>query len=547
MNLEEIMAIEQNAGTARGAPLSIKVNERDNVAIVVNEGGLPEGATFSDGLTLIEAVPQGHKVALEEIAQGEAIVRYGHVIGVASRPIARGSWVEESAVALPTAPDLDQLEAEPWTGEGPAALDASLAARLDVDLAALSGLTFDGYLSPDGSVGSKNLLAFVPSVQCVAGVLLQAAKRIEAELLPNYPHVDGVVVLNHGYGCGVAINAPNADVPIRTLRNLVSHPNFGGEAVVVGLGCEKLMPDRIAGGEACEGCAGQALGQAPADIFVLQEAEGYEAMIEGLLRLAETKLARLESRRRVARPLSDLVVGVQCGGSDAFSGVTANPAIGYACDLLVRAGGTALFSEVTEVRDAVYLMTPRAATPEVKSAIIREMRWYDAYLDRGGADRSANPTPGNKRGGLANIVEKAMGSIAKSGSSPIAGVLSPGERARGKGMIFAATPASDFVCGTEQLASGIAVQVFSTGRGTPYGLAAAPVIKVSSRSWLARHWPDLIDVDAGKIAEGEATIEEVGRELFVMMVDTASGRYSPWADIHGIKNDLVVFNPAPIT
>lgn len=524
----------------------IRVDPRDNVAIVVNEGGLPPGTGLPSGYPLLEAIPQGHKAALVDIAEGEAILRYGQVIGTARRPLPRGSWVEESAVALPLAPELDELESLGFGEEGSGSrLDEEYARVLDADLASLGPMGFEAYVNPDGSLGSKNLLGLVPSVQCVAGVLDEAAKRIERELLPSYPHVDGVVVANHIYGCGVAIEAPNSDIPIRTLRNLVSHPNFGGEALVVGLGCEKLQPEKIACG--CESCASGVCEGLEAEIFLLQDSGGYAAIIEGLMAAARARLERLERRRRAVRPLSGLVVGVQCGGSDAFSGVTANPAIGYASDLLVRAGASVLFSEVTEVRDAVQLMTPRAVSPEVRSGIIREMRWYDEYLARGGVDRSANTTPGNKKGGLANIVEKALGSIAKSGRSPISGVLGPGEKARAPGMIFAATPASDFLCGTGQLASGIHVQVFSTGRGTPYGLAMAPVIKVSSNSRLARSWPDLIDLDAGRIAEGTATIEDIGRELFLMILDAASGRYSPWADRHGIRNALAVFNPAPVT
>jgi len=240
-------------------------------------------------------------------------------------------------------------------------------------------------------------------------------------------------------------------------------------------------------------------------------------------------------------------VGVQCGGSDALSGVTANPAVGVASDLLVRAGATVMFSEVTEVRDAVHLLTPRAVNEDVGRALIREMAWYDQYLAAGGADRSANPTPGNKAGGLVNVVEKALGSAVKSGTSPISQVLAPGERATAKGLIFAATPASDFICGTLQLASGMTLQVFTTGRGTPYGLAAAPVIKVATRSDLAARWHDLIDLDAGRIATGEATVEEVGWELFRMILEVASGTRKPWSDQWGLHNALALFNPAPVT
>jgi galactarate dehydratase len=265
------------------------------------------------------------------------------------------------------------------------------------------------------------------------------------------------------------------------------------------------------------------------------------------MELAEKRLAQLNKRQRTTRPASDLVVGLQCGGSDAFSGITANPAVGYASDLLVRAGATVMFSEVTEVRDAIHLLTARAANEQVARDLIREMDWYDRYLSRGGVDRSANPTPGNKAGGLANIVEKALGSTAKAGTSPIAGVFGPGERVTKKGLIFAATPASDFICGTLQLAASMNLHVFTTGRGTPYGLAMAPVIKVASRTALSDRWSDLIDFNAGPIATGEATIEQIGTQLFHLILEVASGRTQTSADRWGLHNDLALFNPAPVT
>jgi len=263
---------------------------------------------------------------------------------------------------------------------------------------------------------------------------------------------------------------------------------------------------------------------------------------------ARPHLERLNARRRETVPASALVVGVQCGGSDAFSGVTANPAVGFAADLLVRAGATVMFSENTEVRDAVEQLTSRAATPELAQSIVRELAWYDQYLERGRVDRSANTTPGNKAGGLSNIVEKAMGSVVKSGSSPIAHVLAPGEKLRAdqKGLVFAATPASDFICGTLQLAAGMNVHVFTTGRGTPYGLAECPVVKVATRSDLARRWHDLMDVNAGRIADGQASVEELGWELFLCLLEVASGKKT-WAEHWKLHNALVLFNPAPIT
>jgi galactarate dehydratase len=269
-------------------------------------------------------------------------------------------------------------------------------------------------------------------------------------------------------------------------------------------------------------------------------------MQRSILETAERHLAHLDTRRRETCPASDLVVGMQCGGSDALSGVTANPALGHAADLIVRAGGTVMFSEVTEVRDGIDQLVRRAATDAVARDLIAEMAWYDAYLERGGADRSANTTPGNKKGGLSNIVEKAMGSIIKSGTTPIRGVVRPGERATVKGLLFTATPASDFICGTLQLAAGMNVHVFTTGRGTPYALAETPVIKVATRSDLARRWHDLMDIDAGRIVSAGETIESMGQAMFERILAVASGEKT-CAERLGLHNQLALFNPGPVT
>jgi galactarate dehydratase len=278
----------------------------------------------------------------------------------------------------------------------------------------------------------------------------------------------------------------------------------------------------------------------------MQDERGFGEVVAAILRAAEKRLEQLNRRKRVMVPGSELVVGLQCGGSDAFSGVTCNPAVGFAADLLVRAGATVMFSEVTEVRDAVHLLTPRAVNEQVARDLIREMRWYDEYLARGSTDRTANPTPGNKRGGLANVVEKALGSIAKAGTSALAAVATHGERVTAKGLVFAATPASDFICGTQQLAS-MNVHIFTTGEGSPYGLAMVPVIKVSSRTALAERWPDLIDIDAGRVATGDASVEDVGWEIFRFILEVASGKKKTWADHWGLHNTLAPFNPTPVT
>ncbi len=522
------------------APLTIRMHERDNVAIVANDGGLPPGAVLAGGLVLCDRVPQGHKVALTAIAADAPVLRYGVPIGYALKDIAAGSWVHERLLKMPEARGLEGLP---------------IATVKPAPQPPLEGYSFEGYRNADGSVGTRNILAITTTVQCVAGVLDFALQRIKAELLPRFAHVDDVVGLEHSYGCGVAIDAPGAEIPIRTLRHISLNPNFGGEVMVVSLGCEKLQPERLLPpgtfsivDERNVADVG-ASEEAKLDVVCLQDDKhvGFMSMINSIMGTAEEHLERLNARRRETVPASELVVGVQCGGSDAFSGVTANPAVGFCTDLLVRAGASVMFSETTEVRDGIDQLTSRATTPEVAQRMIDEMAWYDAYLQRGNVDRSANTTPGNKKGGLSNIVEKAMGSIVKSGSSPISNVLSPGEKLRAKGLTYAATPASDFICGTLQLAAGMNLHVFTTGRGTPYGLAAVPVIKVATRSDLARRWHDLMDVNAGAIADGSATIEDVGWELFRLMLEVASGRKKTWAEHWKLHNALVLFNPAPVT
>ena len=514
-------------------PHTIVMHASDNVAIVANDGGLPAGTVLAQGVVLQGPVPQGHKVALTDIAAQAPVLRYGVPIGYALQALPAGTWVHERLLQLPAVRGLDALPL----------CTANLPAP-----APLQGYTFEGYKNPDGSVGTRNILAITTTVQCVAGVVEFAVEKIKRELLPQYAHVDDVIGLEHSYGCGVAIDAPGAEIPIRTLRNISLNPNFGGEVLVVSLGCEKLPPAKLmpAGSIPIAQLQGP---EGALDVVCLQDEghDGFMSMIDHIVQSARPHLERLNARRRQTVPASALVVGVQCGGSDAFSGATANPAVGFCTDLLVRAGATVMFSETTEVRDGIAQLTARASTPEVAQAMIREMQWYDAYLGRGQSDRSANTTPGNKQGGLSNIVEKAMGSIVKSGTLPITGVLAPGEKLQHKGLVYAATPASDFICGTLQLAAGMNLHVFTTGRGTPYGLAEVPVIKVATRTALAKRWHDLMDINAGTIADGQKSIEDVGWELFHFLLEVASGRKKTWAEHWKLKNALVLFNPAPVT
>ncbi len=516
-------------------PRYLRLRDTDNVAIVTNDGGVKAGARFPDGLELREDTPQAHKVALENIAKGAPIIRYGVVVGYALEDIPRGAWVDEARTRMPEPPDLAELE-------------KTLAGRTAPEpLPPLAGYTFNGYKNPDGSVGARNLLAISTTVQCAAPTARIAAERVTRELLPKYPNVDGVVAIEHTYGCGVAIDAPDAYIPIRSLQNIAKNPNFGCLPLLVALGCEKLTPERFLPEGAL---ADSPLRGADSHIVSMQDEEliGFEAVVRAIMDAAEKRLAILDRRRRQTCPASDLVLAMQCGGSDAFSGAVANPAVGVAADMVVRAGGTAFFSEITEVRDGIDQLVAKASSMEVATQLIGCMDWYDKYLERGGVDRSANTTPGNKKGGLNNIVEKAMGSIAKSGSSPISGVFGTGEKipAGRKGLFYVATPASDIVCGPSQVAAGANVMVFVTGRGTPYGLAEVPVIKVVTRNDLARRWHDLVDVNAGRVVAGELGIADLGKEIFECILDVASGKRTA-AEKLGLHNYMAVFNPAPIT
>jgi galactarate dehydratase len=506
----------------------LRLHPTDSVAIVCNADGLSKGAKGADGLVLREDIPQAHKCALQPIAKGDAVIRYGVVIGYATEDLPAGSWVHEGVLRMPAPPALEALHYVAHDVPQPEPL---------------TGYTFDGYRNTDGSVGTRNILGISSTVHCVAPVVEHAAARIKSELLPRYPHVDDVVAISHLYGCGVAIDAPDAYIPIRSVRNIAKNPNFGGQCLLVGLGCEKLTEKRLVPPD-------DSLRATDAFQFVnMQEQEGgFEGTVRAIMDAAAKRLERLDARRRQPCAASELCLGLQCGGSDAFSGAAANPAVGFASDLFVRAGATVFFSEVTEVRDGIDQLVARAVNAPVAKRLIEEMAWYDAYLAKGGVDRSANTTPGNKAGGLNNIVEKAMGSIVKSGSSPISGVFGPGEKipVNAKGLYFVATPASDIVCGPTQVAAGMNVLLFITGRGTPYGLAAVPTIKVGTRSELAMRWHDLIDVNAGTIITHEKTIQQVGWDIFNLVLAVASGKKT-WAERWGLHNYMAVFNPAPIT
>lgn len=500
----------------------VKITEQDNVAVVVaptKAGDVIEGMS----LTALCDIPQGHKIALKDLKKGDSVIRYGVLLGYLTEDIKAGAWINEHNLELPTSPAVETLKAGK---QGTVCTDVP------------ERKTWMGYDNgPDLPAGSRNILGITMSVQCVAGVVRNVVDIIKKTILPKYPNVDDVVAVTHPYGCGVAIAADEAFIPIRGVKNLIHHPNFGGQILCIGLGCEKLQMDMILEPEEINS----------ENVVILQDCKGYQAMIDRICELAEKKLAVLNQRKRVELPLEKLRIGAQCGGSDAFSGISANPTIGYAFDMLAAGGAQVLFSEVTEVRDGVHYLADRCQDEKTVEKLKSEISWYDKYLERSHVDRSANPTPGNKKGGLSNIVEKAMGSIAKSGSSPIVEVVGPGELPKCHGLVFAATPASDIVCGPSQLASGIVMQLFSTGRGTTYGLQEIPVYKICTQHSMKAQWDDLFDMDAGYVVTGEKTIAEMGHVLYNDILDVVSGIKKTTAEKYCLYNDFLVFNPAPIT
>ena len=503
----------------------LQLDDRDNVAVVTKKDGFMVGDQVSPDIYITENLNFGQKVALRNFIKGDEVIRYGSVIGFASTSIQSGSCVNPSNLANPEVVSLNGFDVFTKVAPGKDALTDSYGGEEPF---------FMGFKNIDGTVGTRNYLAISATVHCVSGVVKHAISLIEQDLLPLYANVDGVVFLDHAYGCGVAIDAQDADIPINTISSLTSNPNFGDQVMFVGLGCEKLRRSMLMVKE---------------HSFISLQGEkllGFQSMVSEIFSQAKAHLEILNKREREKCPISALTIGVQCGGSDSMSGITANPLVGKLADLVISKGGSVIFSEITEVRDAASDLFSRCETPEVAKKLLREFKWYDRYLGRSGADHSANTTPGNKAGGISNIVEKALGSVTKSGQTAIVDVLHPGQKIQKRGLNFLAGPASDFICGTLQFAAGSNLHIFTTGRGTPYSIDGFPTIKVSSNSDLASKWSDIIDFDAGVIVERGINILRVRDEFLALILAIASGEETA-AERLKISNSIVLFNPAPVT
>ncbi|HEY8880598.1 MAG TPA: altronate dehydratase family protein [Roseateles sp.] len=489
----------------------IQLHARDNVAVA--RVALAQGSEIArpDGSTLRvnAAVTAGHKIALRAIAPGEVVLKYGQPIGAASAPIAAGEHVHvhnlEMARALP-----------------PQAVDGAATAQA----AAGEAATFEGYVRADGRVGTRNYIGVLSSVNCSATVCKAIARAFEGS--GALPGVDGVVAITHGSGCGMS-DGEGLALLRRTLRGYAAHPNFAA-VLVIGLGCEvnqvAALLDGMETGGHVHGLTIQAEG-------------GTRETVERGQALVRELAATAAAAKRSTVPASRLLVGLQCGGSDGYSGISANPALGAAVDLLVRHGGTAILSETPEIYGAEHLLTARATSPEVADKLLARLRWWEDYAARNGAELDNNPSPGNKAGGITTILEKSLGAVAKGGSSPLNAVVEYAEPVRGHGLVFMDTPGYDPVSATGQVAGGANLICFTTGRGSTYGCKPTPSLKLATNTPLFKRMALDMDFNAGGIVDGTQSVAEAGEALFRLMLETASGRLT-LSEEHGLGDNEFV-------
>ena len=472
----------------------IRLDASDNVA-TARRALAPgeEGATTP--------VPRGHKMALSSIAMGAPVTKYAQVIGYAAEDIAAGAHVHVHNLAFR---DIDHEHAF-----GSNLRPASAPEATD---------HFMGYRRPTGRVGTRNYIAVLTSVNCSATAARLIAQAFTPERLAAYPNVDGVVAFVHGTGCAMGGDGTGFELLQRTLWGYARNPNVGG-VLMAGLGCEMMQIDWLI----------EAYGLTPGPLFRtmnIQDVGGLRRTVEAGVAAIEEMLPVVNDARREACPASDLMVALQCGGSDAWSGITANPAVGYACDLLVAQGGTGVLAETPEIYGAEHLLTARAARPEVGEKLIGLIEWWRDYTARNRGSMDNNPSPGNKAGGLTTILEKSLGAAAKGGTTPLNGVYRYAEPVTEKGFVFMDSPGYDPASVTGQIASGCNLVAFTTGRGSAFGAKPSPSMKIATNSEMFARMEEDMDIDAGRILSGGATVEAVGREIYETWLRMASGEKS---------------------
>jgi len=478
---------------------AIRLNPEDTVAIALED--LEAGQVLAEwGVTLVDEVKRGHKIALRDVAPGEKVLRYGQIIGQATQPIERGGHIHSHNL-----------------GMGPHELDYAIA-QGNRPLPVISdGRTFDGYHRADGKVGTRNYLGILTTVNCSGTVARLVAEAAEHDpVIASFANVDGVVPIVHGTGCGMAGDGEGFDTLMRTIAGYARHPNFGG-IMLLGLGCEVMQVQTLVG-----------KGRMRADnnfrFMTIQQEGGTRRTIDASLRELRDMAEIANRTTRQPAPLSHIVVGMQCGGSDGYSGITANPALGAASDLLVQHGGTTILSETPEIYGAEHLLTRRAATPAIAHAMIDRISWWEDYCTRNGGEMDNNPSPGNKRGGLTTILEKSLGAVAKSGTAPMVGFYKFAEPITTPGFVYMDSPGYDPASVTGQIASGANLIAFTTGRGSVSGYKPTPCLKLATNSEMYGRMADDMDINCGDIISAGVSIPAKGREIFEAFIAAASGK-----------------------
>ncbi len=483
---------------------AVLLHRDDDVAVATRD--LPGGCAVPAGMRTVTAradIPRGHKIAVRDIAAGAPVRKYGQPIGSATSAIAAGDHVHAHNLEMP--PGSHDLVV--GAGAGP----------VEQRRVSAEGPSFDGIRRPDGRVATRNYLLVLSTVNCSATVAKRIAAQAEARgLLDGAPGVDGIVAITHSSGCGMDSTGEGMAILRRTLAGYARHPNVGG-VLVLGLGCEVNQVGELSAGL-----------HLPAHVSVrvmtIQELGGSPAAVREGLAQVEQMLGEMQDVRRAPMPVSELVLGLQCGGSDGWSGLTANPALGVASDLLVEYGGTSILGETPEIYGAEHLLLQRAVSAEVGQRLIDRIRWWERYTADNGGSMDNNPSPGNKAGGLTTILEKSLGAVAKAGRSPLREVYEYAEAVTSRGLVFMDTPGYDPVSVTGMVAGGANVVCFTTGRGSVFGCKPVPSLKLSTNSDVFRRMPEDMDLDCGTIVEDGESVDAAGARIFGRIVEVASGR-----------------------
>jgi len=492
---------------------TLRLNPNDDVVIAARP--LPAGTRVeAENVTCTDAIPAGHKLAVRAIAKGAPVKRYDQIIGFATADIAPGQHVHTH-----------NLQFETFER------DYAVGADLRPTPVPASPATFKGIVRADGRVATRNYIGVISTVNCSASVSKYVAAHFTPERLAQYPNVDGVVPIVHSTGCGMGSTGAGIDLLRRTIAGYCRHVNFAG-VVIIGLGCEANQMDTLF-------MAQQMHESALLKPLIIQASGGTRKTVRAGIEAIESMLpvANRVERREVSA--ANITIGLQCGGSDGYSGITANPALGAACDLLVAHGGTVILSETPEIYGAEHLLTRRAVSQAVADKLIRRIRWWEDYTAKLDGSMDNNPSPGNKAGGLTTILEKSLGAVAKGGTTNLVDVYEYADPVSAKGFVFMDTPGYDPVSATGQVAGGANLICFTTGRGSVYGCKPAPSIKLATNSALYERMVEDMDINCGEIVDGTVSIEQKGREIFELILRAASGEATK-SEALGIGNDEFV-------